>query len=100
MALVCQVLYKESYSFTDKETGQLVQGGKIQVIDPTCRLNTNGKVGSPAFFLKAEFSVFNQIPDNKLPGRYELQTTRIPRKDKNGQDVMEERVLSAKLIEG
>jgi hypothetical protein len=55
-------------------------------------------VGTPAFFLKADFAVFPQIPDDKLPARYELTTVRVPRKDKNGQDVMEERVTAAKLL--
>jgi hypothetical protein len=99
MALMAQVLYKDFYSFTDSESGERVQGGRVQIYDQSAAVKANGKVGSPAFFLKAEFSVSAQIPDDKIPGRYELTTVRVPRKDKEGRETMEERITGAKLLQ-
>jgi hypothetical protein len=96
--IIAQVLYKESYSFTDEKTGEIIQGGKVQIVDPSARINAKGKAGTPAFFLKAEFAALAQIPDDKLPGRFELNTVRVPRKDREGKDIMEERIVGAKLL--
>lgn len=94
MSQQVSILYKEFYSFTDEKTGELVQGGKLQVHDPKCYVNEKGRVGSPASMFKCGFSVSSQIPDDKLPGKYEIETVRIPRKDGSS----EERVVSAKFL--
>jgi hypothetical protein len=88
------ILYKEFYSFVDEKTGELVQGGKIQIHDPKSFINERGRVGCPANFFKCQFSVASQIADDKIPGKYEIETVRIPKKD----GTSDERVTSVKYL--
>lgn len=85
----CVILYKECGRFPDTTTGELIQYAKIQIFDPTSRVSEKGRVGSPAYFLKGNYDVIASIPDEKIGGKFEIKTTRIPKKD-----TIEERVIS------
>lgn len=88
------VLALRNYSFIDEKTGRVIEGSKLEYLDPDSSPG-EGQNGLPPFSLSADPSTAATFATLPMPGVYELTFRRRP--GKGGKAV--EMLSSAEFIQ-